>query len=163
MLATLNPTATSHLVGMGQFAIFAPPDIARAILGSCVGVALIDDRSEIAALAHVVLPHSEGRAVATPGKFADTAIASLKQSLIERGANPRRIEARIAGGANMFGGKGPFQIGAQNIEAVREQLAAHSIRIAGEHLGGTQGRRVTLDPVEKRFRIEIAGQPAIHI
>lgn len=163
MQATLNPPSTTHLVGMGQIAIFAPPDLARAVLGSCVGVALFDEQTKLSALAHVVLPNSEGRSVATPGKFADTAVAALKQSLVEKGANPRRIQAKIAGGGNMFAGKGPFQIGTQNIEAVKTHLTAHSIRLVSEHVGGMHGRRVTLHPTTHRLVIEVAGQTAIEI
>ena len=163
MSIAIAPSIAAHLVGMGQIAIFSPPETARAVLGSCVGVALYDELAQVAALAHVVLPKSEGRAAATPGKFADTAIASMRESLLARGSNPSRIRAKIAGGADMFVGKGPFQIGVQNIEAVKSGLRALGIRLLGEHLGGTQGRRITFDLRTSKLAIEVTGQPAVHL
>lgn len=153
--------AACHLVGMGQIAVFGTPETARAVLGSCVGVTIYDEIAQIAAMAHVVLPRSEGRGPASPGKYADSAIESMCDSLARRGANLRRVVAKIAGGANMFAGKGPFQIGQQNVEAVRAQLIQRSIRLAAEHLGGEQGRRVTFNPQTNKLAIEIVGQTAI--
>ena len=45
-------------------------------LGSCIGLVLIEDRGPVAAMAHVVLPESNGTVV-VPGKFADTAVPQL--------------------------------------------------------------------------------------
>jgi chemotaxis protein CheD len=163
MISTLSPPATCHLVGMAQIAVFSAPEVARAVLGSCVGVAIYDEFAKLAAVAHVVLPHSEGRATPQLGKYANTAIASMHDSLIKRGANPKRLSAKIAGGANMFVGKGPFQIGDQNISAVRAGLSAHSIRLLAEHVGGTNGRRVTFDPLAGTLLIEISDQASIRI
>ncbi len=163
MISTLSPPVTCHLVGMGQIAVFTSPETARAVLGSCVGVAIYDETTHLAAMAHVVLPNSEGRNPGTPGKYADTAIESMRDSLLQRGANPRRLIAKIAGGANMFVGKGPFQIGSQNVDAVRAGLASRSIRLTGEHLGGTQGRRVTFDLKTCKMAVEVAGQPAAQL
>lgn len=163
MIGTVSPPTTCHLVGMGQVAVFTLPETARAVLGSCVGVAIYDETIKLAAMAHVVLPNSEGRNPGTPGKYADTAIEFMRDSLLQRGANPRRLIAKIAGGANMFVGKGPFQIGSQNVDAVRSGLASRTIRLAGEHLGGTHGRRVTFDLTTCKLVIEVAGQPAAQL
>jgi chemotaxis protein CheD len=150
-----------HLVNMGQIAFFSPPEIARSVLGSCIAVAIYDEHAPLAAMAHVVLPRSSGRDSSSPGKFADTAIAAMRNALIERGAIPRRLRAKIAGGASMFANKGPIQIGQQNIEAVRAGLELQSIRLAGEHLGGDKGRRVTFDAQTQKLLIEIAGSESI--
>ena len=76
MPLTATPTTTDTSVGMGQIA--AGRDAARlgAVLGSCVAVALHGPRHKTGAMAHVVLPASNGRD-ATPGKFADTAVPAL--------------------------------------------------------------------------------------
>jgi chemotaxis protein CheD len=163
MSSTISAAATCHLVGMGQIAVFTAPETARAVLGSCIGVAIFDDSFKFAAFAHVVLPSSEGRSVTSAGKYADTAIDAMRDSLLKRGANPKRLVAKIAGGAQMFVGKGPFQIGVQNIDAVRSLLNANFIRIAGEHLGGAQGRRVTFEPKSFTLAVEIAGQPTLQL
>lgn len=74
-------------------------------LGSCVGVALVDREQAVAGLAHVMLPAANA-AYSAPAKFADRAVPALV-ALVERcGAHSGRLEAILAGGAQMFGKDG---------------------------------------------------------
>ena len=52
------------------------------------------------------------------------------------------LTAKLAGGANMFNGSGPLQIGDANAEAVAAALKEAGIPVAGQDVGGTRGRRV---------------------
>lgn len=149
-------------VGMGQIAVVGREQVARSVLGSCIGVVLYDERKGLAAFAHVVLPSSGGRG-GTPGKFADTAVPWMLDALQKAGAEPKRVLAKIAGGSNMFAADGPFQVGAQNAEAVRSQLKSAGIRLVAEHLGGTHGRRVTFHPDTAKLEIECVGQQSVTI
>jgi chemotaxis protein CheD len=120
-------------------------------LGSCVGVAVIDEVTGAAALAHVFLPEqpeSGSREGAGPGTYANTAIPELVRRVVElAGASSRtvRLVAIIAGGSKMFGSSGGADVGARNAEAVNAALAALRIPIATSDLGGARGRtmRVT--------------------
>lgn len=147
-------------VGMGQIAVVSGEQLARSVLGSCIGVALFDVRQAVGAMAHIVLPHSGGR-TGPPGKFADTAIPWMLDALRKAGADPKRLGAKITGGANMFTTDGPFQIGKQNADSVRRYLEVAGLRLIGEHLGGTQGRRVTFSPLSGLLEIETVGQATI--
>jgi len=158
MPAVAVPTEVDELVGMGQIALLPAPKLGRAVLGSCVGIALYDERKRLGALAHVVLPKASGREVPAPGKFADTAIEWMLDALARQGADRKRLLAKLAGGANMFAAAGPFQIGKQNADAVRGKLGENGIRLVAEHLGGTQGRRVTFDVAACSLMIEVVGQ-----
>jgi chemotaxis protein CheD len=63
------------------------------------------------------------------------------------GASPRRIKARLAGGASMFAAlstPGTIQMGERNVVAARHALAAAGIPIVGEAVGGDFGRTVRL-------------------
>ena len=162
MPATAAATSSQALVGMGQIAVIGGSESARAVLGSCIGVMMYDERKRVAALAHVVLPASSGRS-GPPGKFVDTAIPWMVEALRTRGGDPRRMIVKLAGGANMVTASGPFQIGQQNIDAARQILAEQRLRIVSEHLCGTQGRRVTFDCESGKFLIEVAGQPPVEI
>jgi chemotaxis protein CheD len=147
-------------VGMGQIVVGRAGDILDAILGSCVGLALIHPRQKIAALAHVVLPSSSGRVAATPGKFADTAIPEMLRLLASEGVPQAGLIAKLAGGANMFGSNTTaMQIGEGNIAAITEKLAALNIRIVAKHLGGAKGRRIALDCESGIMQVEIVGTP----
>lgn len=134
-------------VGVGGLAIAGHPErIMTPALGSCVGVALWDPALRLGALAHVMLPRP-GRNAENPesGRFATWAVPELVRLLVDEGARRTRIKAKIAGGAAMFHGDSVSgHIGLRNVAQVREQLAAVSIPIVGEDVGGTHARSVEL-------------------
>jgi chemotaxis protein CheD len=94
-------------------------------LGSCVAICLFDAASQVAGMAHVVLPGADptGRPNA---KYARTALPALISNMQSLGAgDPRRYVARLAGGAQILtlGGSGTLpRIGEQNSIAVQEAL-----------------------------------------
>jgi chemotaxis protein CheD len=145
---------------MGQIALTKGEDVAHAVLGSCLGLALYDSRQRLGVLAHIVLPAAQGRA-GSPGKFADTAIEWMLTAMRRAGADPKRLTCKLTGGANMFAGNGPFQIGQQNIEAARQHLDAARIPIVAEHLGGKCGRRIVFECETGKVAVEVAGQPPV--
>ena len=62
MTEVANMQTTKHTnVGMGQIALVGPGESAKAVLGSCIGLALYHPRFEIASFAHIVLAKSDGR------------------------------------------------------------------------------------------------------
>jgi chemotaxis protein CheD len=156
--ATSNPSK-KILVGMGQIAAARAPEQMRAILGSCIGLALYHARCKTGVMAHIVLPESAGRE-GTPGKFADTAVPHMLGLLRERGVPIHAVTAKFAGGANMFQGSGPLQIGEANIEAVIAALNKAGIRVAGQDVGATRGRRIDFDCASGEMIVEYAGRPA---
>ena len=155
---TADKVDERQTVRMGQIVVARKPVCLVSILGSCVGVALYHGRLKRAALGHVVLPDSSGRE-ATPGKFADRAIPHMIRQLEQLGVNRAGLVAKIAGGACMFGGSGPLQIGNANIQAVTQVLAQAGIKITGKDVGGNKGRRVILNCETGEFVVQIAGKP----
>lgn len=158
MLATADSkkTATVHTAGMGQAVLGRAADSLVAVLGSCIGVALYHPRLHVGALAHVVLPDSNGR-TGPPAKFADTAIPYLLELLKAEGVNSSGMTVKLAGGASMFASNGPMQIGAANLEAVTAALQKAGLRVGGQHVGGPKGRRIALDCQTGELRVEVAG------
>lgn len=146
-------------VGMGQALTGDRQTQLTAILGSCIAVVLWHPRMNLGAMAHVVLPDSHGKSD-MPAKFADTAVPHLVHLLESKGCNRSGLTAKLAGGACMFRGGGPLQIGDDNIAACRTYLQRMGIPIAAEDLGGTNGRKVTMDFATGRLTIEIAGKIA---
>lgn len=147
------------LVGMGQVVTGQSPQRLRAILGSCIGLVLYHPTRKSAVMAHIVLPESAGRDGA-PGKFADTAVPQMLALLREQGLSAFGLIAKFAGGANMFNGKGPLQIGDANARAVDVALKAAGIRVAGYDVGGGSGRRVDFDCASSEMTVQCAGRPA---
>jgi len=137
---------------MAGTGVIGSPGELETLLGSCVGVAIWDRATKIGALAHIVLPESNG-ATKTPGKFADTAIDELKRLMLAEGAMALSLTAKIAGGAAMFGKAKDSDIGIRNREAVIEQLQKHKIRLLGEHCGGNKGRIIRFNT--KDFSVSV--------
>lgn len=78
-------------------------------------------------------------------RFADYAVPLLVFKMKNLGSFTMNMEARIAGGANIFKSLATDRIsdiGRRNIEAVRGILKRIGIRIAGEDVGGDYGRTV---------------------
>lgn len=155
-----KPTVVN--VGMGQIEIVESDGVARSILGSCIGLVLYHQARRVAAVGHIVLPECGGRP-GPAGKFADTAIPAMIESLAGMGAGKPGLIAKLAGGANMFGSSGPIQIGESNYAAVSGILAEIGIPLVAEHIGGSQGRRITVETSSGEVAIEMAGQERVVI
>lgn len=149
-------------VGMAQIAMVAHGELARAVLGSCIGLVLQHELKKTAAVAHIVLPQGQDRP-GPPGKFADTAIPEMLAMLAANGIPRTGLTAKLAGGANMFGSSGPLQIGRENHLIVTQLLQKLRIPILAEHVGGKLGRRMTFDSNTGLLQIDLAGLPSVTI
>jgi chemotaxis protein CheD len=151
-------------VAMGQWAVATAPAMLRTLLGSCIGVVLYDRVARLGGLAHVVLPGTSGT-VDHPGKYAHTAIPSLIADMeLRLGSRARaRLTAKFVGGATMFqiqsqgNSNAGMNIGQRNQKAVEEILARLNIPILARDVGGTAGRRLTLDTTSGIVTIRVPG------
>lgn len=114
-------------------------------LGSCVGICLYDSALKVAGLAHIMLPFSGemNRVAVQPYKFADTGIEELLKKMTAAGANPLRMTAKIAGGAQMFAAMSSTaiaKIGERNVTAVKTVLAQKRIPLLAADTGADYGR-----------------------
>ena len=151
-------------IAMGEIGVARNEGTLRMLVGSCIGLAVYDRRLKAAALAHIVLPDSQGKShTSSPGKFADTAVPEMIRRLQQLvGEETLRLTAKLSGGANMFGiaGRG-IPIGDQNIRAVERILEARRIAIVGRELGGTQGRRISLDVATGTVTVDVVGAATV--
>ncbi|QDU95427.1 chemotaxis protein CheD [Lignipirellula cremea] len=157
---TSTETPATVLVGMSQIEIVSNGESARAVLGSCIGLVLYHPLRRIGAMAHIVLPDGKDRS-GPPGKFADSAYPEMMRLLGQHGVGRVGLVAKLAGGASMFGGGGPLQIGEANYSAVKAILQSAQVPITGEHARGGKGRRITLDSSTGQVQVEIAGNPPV--
>jgi chemotaxis protein CheD len=130
-------------------------------LGSCVAIMLYDPEANAAAMAHVLLPSkSLARDITNHAKFPDTAVPLLVDRLKRLGADPRRLVAKLAGGASMFSQlvtPGTIQMGERNVLASRNALRAADIPIVRESVGGERGRSVRFHAEDGRAEIRSVG------
>lgn len=153
---------------MGELAASATPEdeLVSMGLGSCVGVALVDRDQAVAGLAHVMLPEANA-AYAAPAKFADRAVPALVAHAERLGARPDRLEAVLAGGAQMFSGSrsgvAGLDLGARNEAAVRAALADAGIPVRAAATGGGRGRTVRVQVGASRITVKEAGGAEVEL
>ena len=151
-------------VGMADLNICVSPDSITTLgLGSCVGVAVRDPVTKIGGLAHVMLPDSKSiRSITNIPKFADTGIEELIKQVVAKGANRRRLVAKIAGGAQMFAFQSKndmVRVGERNVQASKKKLAELQRPILAEDTGKNFGRTVIFYPETGVFVIRAVGKP----
>ncbi|MDE2590193.1 MAG: chemotaxis protein CheD [Patescibacteria group bacterium] len=124
----------------------------KTFVGSCVAICLFDVNSKIAAMAHVVLPKKTGDKQDfikdEIGKFADVAFDVMMRNMTQMGADPKKIQAKMAGGATIFSHEsesGLFNIGPRNIAAIKQILKENHIPLISEDTGENFGRWVKFD------------------
>ncbi len=116
-------------------------------LGSCVGLGLYDPVLRLGGLIHCMLPSSKAdpeKAATLPAMFVDTGVSALLQRMFDRGAQRRRLVAKVAGCAKLLDEKGFFRIGERNYTMVRKMLWTNGILIAAEDIGGARARSMYL-------------------
>ena len=130
--------------------------LATVGLGSCVAIIMHDAMNGVGALAHILLPsRALTRDRDNPAKVPETAVPFLLDQMRRLGAG-RLIQARLVGGASMFGAlipNGGMNVGERNIGAAREALALAGIPIVGEAGGGDYGRSVYFHLADGRVEV----------
>jgi chemotaxis protein CheD len=130
-------------------------------LGSCIGVALYDPAAKVAGMLHYQLPSASldpQRAGEKPLMYADTGMEWLLGKMVQRGADKRRMQARLAGGASMLNDRGLFDIGRRNHASIRKVLWQNKMLIHAEHVGGTEARNMQLDVADGRVLVKCGEQ-----
>ncbi len=140
----------------------------RAFLGSCVGVAIVDEEARVAGLYHILLPEPPGKGAAQePEKYASTGMALFLADLQKAGAKKERLKASVAGGSlvgnvSMIDLK--LDIGGQSAEIVANFLKLENIPVIKMETGGYLSFQIALDTSKLVCKIEpiVAAHPAIH-
>ena len=127
-------------------------DELKTFVGSCVAICLFDLVSHVASMAHVMLPQkSDGMQSIEKndiGKYADEALSYMINGMIQKGADPKRMKAKMAGGAAIFAHESEtsvFNVGQRNIVYLKQILKENSIPLVSEDTGENFGRWVRFD------------------
>lgn len=151
-------------VGVAELAVATgDTKLTTSGLGSCVGVALVDPGSDVAGLAHVMLPElpRDREATDKPAKSARGGVERLFDAVESAGADPERVEAKLAGGSQMFDFSGVGEaVGRRNVATVREALADVDVPVVGDDVGGDYGRSLELHPASGTLTVQSAHREA---
>ena len=116
-------------------------------LGACIGLSVYDPEVQVGGILHCVLPDSRidrKKAGKYPCMFADTGIPLLLKKCIEYGAEPRRLQLKVAGAADLMNVPDIMDFGKQNYLMIRKIFMKNKIPIHAEDVGGSGSRTMML-------------------
>lgn len=116
-------------------------NLTASAVGSCLVITLYESKLKIGGMIHAMLHHRSQPGEQPDVKYVDTAIDIALEKMRSLGAERKHLEAKLAGGANMFGFTNS-DIGKENIESARKKLKEEGIKLIGESTGGSVGRSV---------------------
>lgn len=148
---------TEYIASGDQYIAVAEHKILKALLGSCVGVAIYDQGANIGGLIHLLLPEPASLGSSwSPGSYATTGLPLLIDGLLKAGAKKENLQAVVAGGA-LFGRISQhdiaLNIGGRCVEKVHDLLREYHIPIVKEESCGFSASVLTLDTREWRSEI----------
>jgi chemotaxis protein CheD len=152
-------------VGVGDLKVSAKPDetLVTYGLGSCIGVTIWDPVARVGGLLHFMLPESQSdpaKARQNPALYADTGIPTLFKSAYQLGADKKRLQVRVAGGAQVLDGDGVFNIGKRNYLAMKKIFWKAGVMIHAEEVGGNISRTLRLEVGTGKLLLQEAGEEA---
>jgi len=121
----------------------SPDDVLTSILGSCVAACVRDPVMRIGGMNHFLLPGKDPRDSGNV-RYGARSMKDLINGLLRRGADRRRLEVWLFGGANVIGAN--TGIGAANGAFACDFVRDEGFSLMGTDLGGTRGRRVKFHP-----------------
>jgi len=150
------------IIGIGDCRVESGPDVVLITyaLGSCVAVVVHDPVARVGGLLHFMLPDSNldpDKAHHNPYLFADTGIPLLFHSAYELGADRRRLNVTVAGGAQMMEADEHFNIGKRNCAAAKKILGQAGLMAQTEAFGGSVSRTVRLEISSGRVFLRESG------
>jgi chemotaxis protein CheD len=135
----------------GEFYVDTTETPIVTILGSCVAVCLRDPATQVGGMNHFLLPDGGDSGVAgTAGRYGVNAMEMLINELVKRGAQRRRLEAKIFGGGHVMKNFTSLNVGQRNAEFTKAFLKTEEIRLVSEDLLDVHPRKVCFLPKSGR-------------
>ncbi|MBZ0265765.1 HDOD domain-containing protein [bacterium] len=157
-----NGNSRKIFVSSCDFVVQATSDVVlEAILGTCVGVAIVDEEAQVGGLFHILLPRPTGNTPTwTPRTYASTGLPEFLKELLKAGATVENMKATIAGGA-LVGpisvGDLQLDIGGRTASIVSDFLKEQDIHILQSETGGYFSCKLMLSLKSFATKIEPVG------
>lgn len=126
------------------------------VLGSCISACVRDKVAGVGGMNHFLLAEQSGSArdrYGASARYGAFAMEKLINTVLTKGTGDKsNLEIKVFGGGNINASLN--DVGAKNVEFVRDFLAAEGYRLAGEDMGGTYARRVLFKPQSGRVFVK---------
>ena len=132
----------------GEFFVSGDDIVLSTVLGSCVAACIWDRSAAIGGMNHFLLAEPSGNArdrYGASARYGAFAMEQLVNKVLTRGSGRKaNLEIKVFGGGLISGALA--DIGAKNIEFVREFLREEGYAVVKEDVGGAFARRVMFKP-----------------
>jgi chemotaxis protein CheD len=136
----------------GEYYVTEGRELVTTVLGSCVSACIRDRVFGVGGMNHFMLPiSSDGNGwngsrdlLSTATRYGNYAMEHMINDILKHGGHKRHLEAKIFGGGRMMASLS--DVGARNIEFVREYLATEGIPLKSESVGDIYPRKIIYIP-----------------
>jgi chemotaxis protein CheD len=143
----------------GEYYVTCHDEAITTVLGSCVSACVRDPKRGVGGMNHFMLPQDSpvsrntwlDPAVRLATRYGSYAMESLINDLLKVGASRERLEIKLFGGGRVL--TSLTDVGARNIDFVRDFVRIEGLRIAAEDIGGMQPRKIIYFPAQGRVRV----------
>jgi chemotaxis protein CheD len=146
----------------GEYYVTRSDEAITTVLGSCVSACIRDPQAQVGGMNHFMLPEDNsfddddsttaGAFTRQSTRYGSYAMEILINDLLKLGALRERLEIKLFGGARILASM--TDIGAHNIDFIRQYLKIEGLGVAAQDLGGDRPRKVVYFPTSGRARMK---------
>jgi chemotaxis protein CheD len=143
----------------GEYYVTLRAEMICTVLGSCVSACVRDRSTGIGGMNHFMLPLDRSRgesawtnASSAATRYGNVAMERLINDLLKAGAKRADLEFKLVGGGKVLAAM--TDVGAGNIDFVRNYMRTEGFVVAGEDLGDVYPRKVHFYPATGRVRVK---------
>ena len=141
----------------GEYLVSGNEVMLVTVLGSCVAACMRDPLAGVGGMNHFMLPQADADAGSSWGnasaRYGSYAMELLINALLKRGADRRRLEVKVFGGAAVIAGMTASNVGERNARFVLDYLRAEGLVPAAQDLFDVVPRRVHYFPRSGRVLV----------
>jgi chemotaxis protein CheD len=143
----------------GEYYVTERAEVICTVLGSCVSACIRDRVRGLGGMNHFMLPidQSQGagawsQGVSAATRYGNIAMEMLINDLLKLGARRQHLEVKLVGGGRVLAAT--TDVGANNIDFVRQYVLTEGFEVSGEDLGGSFPRKVYYFPEAGKVRVK---------
>ncbi len=144
----------------GEYYVSTTREVISTVLGSCVSACIRDTRVGVGGMNHFMLPLDNsqgmsawGAAVSAATRYGNVAMERLINDILKMGGRRENLELKLVGGGRVLAAMST-DIGARNIEFVRQYAKEEGFHVVAEDLGDIYPRKVVYFPDSGRIRVK---------
>ena len=143
----------------GEYYVTRNAEVVCTVLGSCVSACIRESRLNIGGMNHFMLPldgsngeSAWGGALSAATRYGNVAMGRLINEILKLGGRRENLELKLVGGGRVLS-EMSNDVGARNIDFVRQYVHEEGFKVVSEDLGDVHARRVVYFPQSGRMRV----------